>query len=326
MASSSTWGWIAAGTIGVVGLLWLGRKPTPAGKSSSARNATSAPASSLALPSQLTALEYYTQTVKQTGLPLEIGAKSATIFSFPQTNQGLSDYQTQYVRDHFGKPPAQVGPVWEAQQKLFADRFAAGTKDHPDDFSPAPDKWSKFASLVFRPEHTLAYVTQSIAVPLSPNTSKTVTKQVSVLRWGWFVTDEFGRPYEGWGAGGGLDFLQVVSTVSNAVLPWIPGYGTAANVAIQATIAVAQGKSMQDVALAAARAALPAGAAFAFDLGVGIVLEGKSPKDAVIQAAVTELDKKYPGARAAFEQGQAMAKAYGQKPQTTQGLVFGGVF
>lgn len=335
MASSSGVAWVIGAA--VVGWLVFGQKkssPQPTLAPPAQKDPTGG---ALALPN-MPPLAYYTQTVSTTGVPFGANVVSVkppnglqpnsnvyqdwidkyggtnTYKEYENGTGGLlrQPWEMAYVREHYSPLPAAVRQRWESQKQIFAARYEAEYKKHPpaDHFFVAPDQFSKNATLVFRPEHQLPYSAQ-LAVPVSETyKTKLVDRAFAYRNWGWFLTDEFGRPYEGWGAGNGFDFLQVISTISNAVLPYIPGYGTAANIAIQATIAIAQGKSMKEIALAAARAALPAGAAFAFDLGVGVVLEGKSPKDAVVQAALTELEKKYPGAKAAYESGRKAAEPY----------------
>jgi len=107
--------------------------------------------------------------------------------------------------------------------------------------------------------------------------------------------------------GGGIDALGIIGMVGNYTLPYIPGYGTAANAALQATVALGQGKSLDEAALAAARGALPPYGQAAFDLGVGVVLQKKKPDQAIIDAALTQLETKYPGATAAYNKGRQMA-------------------
>lgn len=331
---------------------WLNsRKSSAKTQSNGSRNVAFAGASPLALPTSLTPLEYYQKTAKATGIELDLNAVSRTVPNglqpgttqyeqfaetmggsltykeFFQSTGGLfrQPWELEYAKEHYSPLPPAVRAHWESQAKVYASRYEAEYKKHPpaDKFFVAPDQFSKQMLLVFRPEHTLG-TSVNLKVPVSPEKTLLVDRSFAYRNWGWFPTDEFGRPYEGWGAGGGFDFLTTVSMIGNTILPYIPGYGTAANVALQATVAIAQGKSMKEVALAAARAALPPGAAYAFDIGVGLVLEGKSPKDAVVEAAITELDKKYPGARIAYEQGQSMAKQYTGK--NVNGLSFGGVF
>lgn len=337
MASqSSLLGW----GIGIAVVSWLvfgasQSKSKSKPSASSPRDATAAPASPLALPSSTPPLAYYSYGVKASGIAL--GERSTTITPPPNVDPVTTAYQEwvkqfgktathkrfsngtgglarqpwelDYVRAHYSQLPDKLQALWAEQEKTYAARSLSMQQQHKD-FSPAPDKYSKQLLLVFRPEHTVPYSTM-LAVPVSQTyTTKLVERGFQYVNWGWFPTDEYGRPYEGWGAGGGFDFLTTISMIGNTVLPYIPGYGTAANVALQATIAFAQGKSMKDIALTAARAALPAGAQYAFDLGVGIVLEGKDPKDALVDAAVNQLEKQYPGAKQAFLEGKAMAEQY----------------
>jgi len=119
---------------------------------------------------------------------------------------------------------------------------------------------------------------------------------------GIVVTDEYGRPASGVGINLGAALLNTAQTI----LPYIPGIGTAASAALSTAIAIGQGKSLKDAALAGARAALPAPAQMAFDLGVAVI--SGTPVD---KAAKDALLKQIPGGPTAYEQGKTLAKQVG---------------
>lgn len=135
-----------------------------------------------------------------------------------------------------------------------------------------------------------------------PNTGKP-------LQYGqWLWVDEYGRNF-GVEGGPGFGFGTVVQ-IAQVVLPYVPGVGTAGSMALAAAIAVGQGKSAQDVALAAARSALPPYAQIAFDLGVAVA-SGQSVDKAAEETLLNQLDQKYPGAKNAYAIGKSKAKELG---------------
>ncbi len=223
--------------------------------------------------------------------------------------------------------PAQVRDVWFAQEREFAKRKAVlnairqgapiPTSAELDksaltngqdvkgarNFSPPEKGYSKQMFLVFRPQNHAAAHPSGVACggPLQNDDCEAV--------WGWNPTDEWGDAYEGWGVSS--DPLNTVLLVTTTVLPYIPGVGSAASATFAGLVALGQGKSLDEAAFAAVRAGLPPGAQLAFDLGVGIVLEKKSVDQAVTDAALNQLEKKYPGSKAAYNQGKALAKQQG---------------
>lgn len=89
---------------------------------------------------------------------------------------------------------------------------------------------------------------------------------------------------------------------------FVPGAGTGVAAALGAADALASGKKLSDAVLAAARNAVPGGAAAraAFDFGAGLA-QGKSLKNSALSAARERL----PGgkvARAAFDAGLALSR------------------
>lgn len=106
-------------------------------------------------------------------------------------------------------------------------------------------------------------------------------------------TDEFGRDYPGKSP----SLAELAGELATFAAAYIPGAGPWVSAAIQ----LAQGKSLEDAALAGLRAALPGGpvAAMAFDFG--IALASGAPVD---EAALEILWTQYPDARAAYELGQ----------------------
>lgn len=240
--------------------------------------------------------------------------------------EGLPTGLGQSVAAYYSKMRAEVGwgesakllPTHAAQaqwavQKNEFDRRISRARDyalaHPEltgvgndgvrgKFGPAPDQFSKQSFLVYRPENTLGHVVDG-RIQFGATYGK------YPVPWGWHLTDEFGRPFEGWGKGG--SGFGAVLILAQAALPLIPGIGTAGGAALGAAIAIGQGKSLKEIGLASARGALPPGAQLAFDAGVGVA-QGKSVDDAAFDAALTALDAKYPGSKAAFAKGKALAK------------------
>lgn len=126
-------------------------------------------------------------------------------------------------------------------------------------------------------------------------------------RWQWTSRNRYGQHAPGtstnlWGA---------ALTAAGYVLPMVPGIGTAANAALQTAIAIGQGKSLDEAALAGVRGALPPWGQVAFDLGVGVALKGESLDQAAINAGLNQLEAKYPGAKKAYADGRDIAKGLG---------------
>lgn len=113
-----------------------------------------------------------------------------------------------------------------------------------------------------------------------------------------FMLDEYGRHP----AGIPGNALETLAGVAQMALPYIPGIGTAAAAGLGAAIALGQGKSLQDAALAAGYYAVPPHLRFAYAAGVGVA-SGQSIESVAISAA----DAQYPGARQAYEKGKALA-------------------
>jgi len=253
-------------------------------------------------------------------LALASGGKKKASGNPLDTIQGLPTGGYDSVKTYYDKMRPQVGwgnsthllPTknaeftWNAQKAEFTKRnrtAATFALAHPEltgvgndgvrgKFGASPDKFSKQSFLVYRPLNTMGRVVDGKIV-------YGVQFQNNVIPWGWALTDEYGRAYEGWGYGG--DPFKTVLAIAQQVLPLIPGMGTAASASLAAAIALGQGKSLKDATLAAARASLPPGAQLAFDAGVGVA--SGQPID---QAAISALDKQYPGARAAYETGKAL--------------------
>jgi len=198
---------------------------------------------------------------------------------WPQTPQGVLLAPTPLAR-----------AVWDSQAKEFSARSRAimtymsqhKGSDVERNYGPSPDKFSKQNFLVYRPGNN----------------------QVGVYGpqpWGWYLTDEYGRPYEGWGYGGSP--FGAVLPLAQAILPLVPGIGTAASAGLAAAIALGQGKSLKDAGLAAARASLPPYAQIAFDIGVGVASGQR-----IDETAVNALENQYPGSKDAYTKGKALAK------------------
>lgn len=111
-------------------------------------------------------------------------------------------------------------------------------------------------------------------------------------------TDEYGRSACGIGA----NPINGLLGVAQLALPYIPGVGTAAAAGLGFAVAIGQGKSLRDAGLAAGYYAVPAHLRWAYSAGVAIA-SGES----IDQAALTAAEHEYPGARAVYEQGKAMA-------------------
>lgn len=198
---------------------------------------------------------------------------------WPQTPQGVLLAPTDLAR-----------AVWNDQEKEFSARqravmtYIAQHPGSPEDraFGASPDVFSKQNFLVYRPGNNQAGTT-------------------GPQPWGWYLTDEYGRPYEGWGYGGSA-FGQALQLAQMA-LPLVPGIGTGAAFALGAALAVGQGKSLKDAALAGARASLPPYAQLAFDIGVGVA-SGQS----IDETALNALENQYPGSKEAYTKGKTLAK------------------
>lgn len=293
----SGWWWAAAAAVAVVGYLVLRGKPATG-----------------------------PVTIKkvQGGIPPVAGASTAPDY-IKSTSAAVGGYGSAYEAKPWASRrtsqiPAAVRDVWAQQEIAFKRRsfernftakgqappampdgyFASKYVEH--DFSPPLEGVSTQKFLVFRPQNHAAAKPNGTACP-----GTDMSADCEAV-WGWNPTDEYGNAYEGWGKGS--DPFATVLMVVQTVLPYIPGVGTGAAAALAGVIALGQGKSLDEAALAGARAALPAGAQLAFDLGVGIA-QGKPVDQALTDVALGELEKKYPGSKAAYAQGKQMAKQGG---------------
>lgn len=259
------------------------------------------------------------------GIPLASFASPADYIT--KTSAAVGGYGSAHLKNksitsrRTSSTPAAVRDVWEKQALEFAKRkyvLAVIRQGAPIPTSipssqliyhfSAPEKgFSKQKFLIFRPEHGLNVKPNGVACSGVDMQIHPELKCESV--WGWNPTDEWGNAYEGWGVSS--DPLNTVLLITQTVLPYIPGVGSGAAAALAGVIALGQGKSLDEATLAAARAALPPGAQLAFDLGVGVVLEKKPVDQAVTDAALNQLDKQYPGSKAAYAQGKDLAKQHG---------------
>lgn len=115
--------------------------------------------------------------------------------------------------------------------------------------------------------------------------------------------DEFGRSWTGVSGG---PFGTLLKLAGFAV-PFIPGVGPAASAALAAAVALGQGKSLKDAALAGARAAMPGGelGKLAFDAGVGVA-SGQGLDAAAERAFAGYLAQEQPEALAAYQAGKKL--------------------
>lgn len=133
-------------------------------------------------------------------------------------------------------------------------------------------------------------------------------------RWGILIDtlgkagspiDEYGRPWHGVSG----NPFSVMLKAAGITLPFIPGIGPTASAAIAAAIALGEGKSLEDAALAAARNAMPGGALgrMAFDFGVGLV-NGAPVDEAADKAFMSYLAEENPDAIPAYNAGKKLGK------------------
>lgn len=103
-----------------------------------------------------------------------------------------------------------------------------------------------------------------------------------------------------------VEALKEAGPYAQAVLSVIPGVGTGVSVALGTAIALANGKPISEVAIQAARSAVPGGpiAQAAFDTAVGLA-KGQRIDDALLGAARSRLPE---AAKAAFDTGLALAR------------------
>lgn len=193
--------------------------------------------------------------------------------SLPQYEQTLAIWSTGPSGFPVANPttivPVALVKAWNDMQPGFRARFAL----LPKDALPTQDGYS-----------TEQYW---VAVPFHGNATRE-------------RVDQFGRRATGVPA----DPLGAALTAAGYALPFVPGIGPAAGAALAFTIALGKGKSLKESALAGARGALPPGPAqMAFDLGVGVVLEGKPP----LKSAEDAFFKEYPWARQYYDKAKAMS-------------------
>lgn len=108
-----------------------------------------------------------------------------------------------------------------------------------------------------------------------------------------------------------IDILGIIATAGNYTLPNIPGVGSAANAVLQGAVALGKGESLENAAIAAARGALPPWGQMAFDLAIGLYSGNTSIDEAAIDAGLAYIETKYPGARAAYDEGRKVAQQAG---------------
>lgn len=129
----------------------------------------------------------------------------------------------------------------------------------------------------------------------------------------WSTTTNGFNPYDGrsWLEKAGST-VAAVADIASSVVSLVPGVGTVAGGVLGAVAAVGRGESIADIAVGAARGALPGGPAakVAFDIGIGIA-KGQN----VTGLALSTLRNQIPGGdigKAAFD--AALAVAYHAKP------------
>lgn len=181
------------------------------------------------------------------------------------------------------------GWLWASQQNTWAQRRAllGAPKDKND------------------PVYTELYYSGPWVTVLAPDNVSMAEGNVSlggrpVVNRNWYGSSPKSE-------GGGLDALGLIGMVGNYTLPFIPGFGTAANAALQGAVALGRGESLDNALIAAARGALPPYAQVAFDMAIGVYM-GKDVDQATLDAGLNYLESKYPGAKQAYNDGLRMAK------------------
>lgn len=189
--------------------------------------------------------------------------------------QVLKSTQAQEFSKLYGwNPPLNFfGPTqaWASMQpllKLMQQRFAERAATLPPNASSHQDQYTH--------DPNLQYFQAGTGYP-----------------WLSDYGDEYGRKPEGKAfdlAGAALGVLAIVA-------PYVPVIGPE----LAFVVAIAQGKSFEDAALAGIRAALPGGPAaqMAFDVGIAVAM-GEDPQDAALQA----LWNQYPEGKYYFELGK----------------------
>jgi len=182
--------------------------------------------------------------------------------------------------------------LWASQQNTWAQRRALlGTPKDKND--------PKYNELYYSGPWVLVYAPEK----LSMSEGGVSLSGKDVVSRNWYGSNPKSE-------GGGLDALGLIGMVGNYTLPFIPGFGTAANVALQGAVALGRGESLDNALIAAARGALPPYAQVAFDMAVGVYM-GKQVDQAALDAGLDYLESKYPGSKQAYKDGLKIAKDAG---------------
>jgi hypothetical protein len=101
--------------------------------------------------------------------------------------------------------------------------------------------------------------------------------------------------------------LKELAPYVQAVVATVPGVGTGIAAGLAASVALAQGKSITDAVIEGARAAVPGGALAqaGFDVGVNLIVKGKSLDKAALLAARNQLSE---AGKKAFDVGIALTQ------------------
>lgn len=203
------------------------------------------------------------------------------------------------------QPPADTLPRFDTPARTPADvqkRLAILRSLRPD-AGPWADGYSRHrwevAQATWSNGQTAGYYTP--AEIEAYNKGRKWADQLTPGLKGGYV-DEYGRVVPGYSQSPVGPLLQA----AGIALPFIPGIGPAASAALAGLIALGQGKSLKDAALAAARAAIPGGALAqaGFDAAVAVA-SGEPVDDAVVNSFLAQ----YPAAKAGYEQGKEAYKA-----------------
>lgn len=169
----------------------------------------------------------------------------------------------------------------------------------------ADDRWTNVHGFVkpFTPEaKARRALLPADAQPAMDRYSKERNKYTYVSAdFGTTITDwadEYGRGPQGVG----VNALATFAGVAQLALPYVPGIGTGAAFALNAAIALGQGKGLKDAFVSAARATVPAHLQLAFDIGVGVA--AGQPID---ELALDALEQQYPGSKATYAKGKDIA-------------------
>lgn len=211
-------------------------------------------------------------------------AKTGNLEAVAALPPGLS--YTDYLDSEFN------GWLWASQQNMWAQRRAAlGTPKDVND-----------------PKYAELYYSGPWVAVLAPDNFSMVEGNVKiqgkpVVSRNWYGSNPKSE-------GQGLDALGLIGMIGNYTLPFIPGFGTAANAALQGAVALGRGESLDNALIAAARGALPPYAQVAFDMAVGVYM-GKKVDKAALDAGLNYLESKYPGSKQAYKDGIQVAKDAG---------------